>query len=179
MVFRYAIFGHNHAHTIGSSGIAELPGNDFMVTLGGWSPLSIQAVGGQQAVEAGTFMHELGHTLILRHGGTDDINCKPNYLSVMSYSRQFPNPIPTRPLNYSDSVIPSLYERSLNEPLGIQGPAGQETVYNQSPDAGVVGPRLIISANQAPVDWDGIDSDLDGIIDTTSVQKLISTICLA
>ena len=40
-VFRYAIFGHNHAHTIGSSGIAELPGNDLMVTLGGWSASGI------------------------------------------------------------------------------------------------------------------------------------------
>ncbi len=30
-------------------------------------------------------MHELGHNLGLRHGGMDDLNCKPNYLSVMNY----------------------------------------------------------------------------------------------
>lgn len=34
-------------------------------------------------------MHELGHTLNLKHGGIDHINCKPNYLSIMSYTRQF------------------------------------------------------------------------------------------
>ena len=31
-------------------------------------------------------MHELGHTLGLQHGGADDVNLKPNYLSVMSYA---------------------------------------------------------------------------------------------
>ena len=33
-------------------------------------------------------MHEFGHDLNLHHGGVDDVNCKPNYLSVMSYARQ-------------------------------------------------------------------------------------------
>jgi hypothetical protein len=33
-------------------------------------------------------MHELGHTLALRHGGFENLNCKPN-LSVMSYFSQF------------------------------------------------------------------------------------------
>ncbi|MEU8382158.1 hypothetical protein [Streptosporangium sp. NPDC048865] len=33
----------------------------------------------------GTLMHELGHNLNLRHGGDDDVNCKPNYVSVMNY----------------------------------------------------------------------------------------------
>ena len=39
--------------------------------------------------QAGTFMHELGHNLGLRHGGTDESNYKPNYLSVMNYAFQF------------------------------------------------------------------------------------------
>ncbi len=30
-------------------------------------------------------MHELGHNLGLQHGGADDWNNKPNYLSVMNY----------------------------------------------------------------------------------------------
>lgn len=33
-------------------------------------------------------MHELGHSLGLRHGGEDDLNGKPNYLSVMNYEYQ-------------------------------------------------------------------------------------------
>lgn len=32
-----------------------------------------------------TFMHELGHTLGLRHGGDDPHNCKVNHLSIMNY----------------------------------------------------------------------------------------------
>ena len=46
-------------------------------------------------------MHELGHNLGLHHGGAAtaiigrtsndyQMNCKPNYLSVMSYARQMP-----------------------------------------------------------------------------------------
>lgn len=38
--------------------------------------------------QAGIFMHELGHTLGLQHGGDDgSVRCEPNYLSVMSPSR--------------------------------------------------------------------------------------------
>ena len=39
--------------------------------------------------ERGTFLHELGHSLGLRHGGGDDGNFKPNYQSVMNYAYQF------------------------------------------------------------------------------------------
>jgi hypothetical protein len=46
--------------------------------------------------QGGTFMHELGHNLGLRHGGGSDLNgdaedtptFKPNYLSVMNYKFQ-------------------------------------------------------------------------------------------
>lgn len=37
---------------------------------------------------AGLLMHELGHTLGLGHGGSDTVNCKPNYISVMNYRYQ-------------------------------------------------------------------------------------------
>ena len=74
----------------GGSGIAEIDGNDFMVTLGnvindkGSSP-NILNVGG-------AFMHELGHNLGLNHGGGSSVTgdaeitptFKPNYLSVMN-----------------------------------------------------------------------------------------------
>jgi hypothetical protein len=33
----------------------------------------------------GTFVHELGHNLGLRHGGNDDIVGKPNYYGIMNY----------------------------------------------------------------------------------------------
>jgi hypothetical protein len=63
-----------------------------MVTLGLWDELL-----GRPFVQASTTVHELGHTLELWHGGFGPVwgdtatatyvepNCKPNYLSVMSY----------------------------------------------------------------------------------------------
>lgn len=127
--FRYTIFGHNWTPGIGSAGVAELPGNDFMVTLGGWNALAITTAGGQRVTEAGTLMHEMGHTLNLRHGGGSDANCKPNYLSIMSYALTYENMDSTRPLDYSRQLLNPLNESSLSEPAGIGGPAGRRTIY--------------------------------------------------
>lgn len=33
----------------------------------------------------GVYAHEFGHTLGLYHGGNEEVNCKPNYPSIMSY----------------------------------------------------------------------------------------------
>ena len=58
---------------------------------------------------AATFMHELGHTLGLRHGGCDDINNKPNYFSIMNYMFPIGIPAPTATppfrVDYSDSAV--------------------------------------------------------------------------
>ena len=77
-----------------ASGIAERPGNDFLITLAGWTPEAIAKAGGRRAVEAAVLMHELGHNLGLRHGGDTDVNCKPNYLSAMNYALTFPSSTP-------------------------------------------------------------------------------------
>ena len=48
----------------------------------------------------------------------------------MSYSFQFPNIDPTRPLDYSRQNLPALNENGgLNEPAGISGPAGRHTIF--------------------------------------------------
>ena len=84
LAYRYCIFGHTQSGGT-TSGRAEVGGNDLMVTLGGWNG----GTGGTSEQKAGTFMHELGHNLGLRHGGGDSRNYKPNYLSVMNYFFQF------------------------------------------------------------------------------------------
>lgn len=71
-VFRYAISTPGTSGC-GSGGQAEIGGNDFVDHNG----------------DGGTIMHELGHTLSLRHGGFNDNNCKPNHPSVMNYFNQF------------------------------------------------------------------------------------------
>ncbi|OYW11241.1 MAG: hypothetical protein B7X34_03445, partial [Acidobacteriia bacterium 12-62-4] len=79
-VYRYVIYGHEYDSPVkGSGGVAEKPGDDLMVTL----------IRPSAQAEAGTLMHELGHTLGLDHGGGDDVNNKPNYRSVMNYRHQF------------------------------------------------------------------------------------------
>ncbi len=76
------------------SGVAELPGKFFMVSLGLWDNFK-----GTAGMQANTTLHELGHNLDLWHGGGKpqfsfgqgglhvfvQPNCKPNHLSVMSY----------------------------------------------------------------------------------------------
>ncbi|MFZ2170312.1 MAG: hypothetical protein WAW61_11820, partial [Methylococcaceae bacterium] len=102
LIFRYAIFGHQTNSRLATndctSGYANgIPGNEFIVTLGGfrtgttpcWTPDANGFSVGNRLELAGTFQHELGHTLGLHHGGQDGVNEKPNYLSVMNYTHQY------------------------------------------------------------------------------------------
>lgn len=68
---------------------------------------------------AGTFMHELGHSLGLQHGGSDKVNYKPNYLSVMNYSFQNIGVIGDYPIDYSGVKLPTLNTQALCEKYGI------------------------------------------------------------
>lgn len=75
----------------GTSGVAEQGGNDVVITLGRLNlSLATQNATNQTINwQSATLMHELGHNLGLRHGGFEDANYKPNYLSVMNYYYQF------------------------------------------------------------------------------------------
>jgi hypothetical protein len=112
-----------------TSGWSDLGGADTIITLGLWrSDVPADDQVGSVLVQAGTLMHELGHTLGLRHGGGDDTNCKPNLQSVMSYLfqvRGLPGYDGLAHIDYSGQALPSLNEGSLNGSAGI-GPA---TIY--------------------------------------------------
>ena len=150
LAVRYNLWAHNIFPGMSHSGISELPGNDFIVSLGLWpacAPGFIDACdrnwngtptcaaganclsGGTLDEQAGTFMHELGHTLGLRHGGADHENCKPNYLSIMTYVWQTIGLQPGNIFDYSRDALPSLSEASLNEALGIQDGTARATFY--------------------------------------------------
>lgn len=121
-VFYYNVWAHHLCpHEALVSGSAVTPGRDFIVTLGGWRDSLVGDVNDQ----AGAFMHELGHSLGLKHGGLDDDPYKPNYFSVMNYHFQTEginldaqNPI----FDFSQYDNPTINERNLDEPAGLMSP---------------------------------------------------------
>lgn len=174
--YRYCVFaaefdGSGDGETDSTSGMGELPGNDFMVTLGhhSWQTFFQTSFGSQHKDKtmAGTFMHELGHTLGLRHGGGDQFTHKPNYHSVMNYTWQFPKEgfESSWVLNYSRRVFPSLNELSLQEPAGIGGHSGHTT------QSGPLPWKLVPETGR--VDWDrnGVDTDTGVIADINASGK--------
>jgi hypothetical protein len=87
---------------------------------------------GTPQVQTGTMLHEVGHTLSLTHGGTyykdpnnpslptNELNCKPNYLSVMNYLFQVRG-FAEGGLDFSSQTLAPLNEAypSLSESTGI------------------------------------------------------------
>ncbi|MEU6999794.1 PKD domain-containing protein [Nonomuraea sp. NPDC046570] len=141
MAYHYALFAHRRDDS-GSSGRAEIHGNDMLVTLGsaGWG---LNAAGthriGTREEQAGTLMHELGHNLGLDHGGDTSVNCKPNYLSVMSYTFQtglIPQAGGGRALDYSRRKLINLGERSLVEQDGVGDGGANFTFWSSDGGAG-------------------------------------------
>lgn len=152
-VYRYSLWAHqtNASAPVDdcTSGWAEAIGcNDFLVTLACGDPDAHGFGVGSVDQQAGTFMHELGHCLGLGHGGSDDVNYKANYLSVMNYSFQFCG-VPASPFgpdylrggcDFSPLRLADLVETSLDECAGL--------------DSGALG--------FGPIDWDG-DGTLEGV----------------
>ena len=143
-IFKYALIGHvlgvpslsNPQIPRSTSGVADGGdgGGDLAVTLGLWDGAT-----GTEFAQVSTLVHELGHTLGLRHGGAaataanPSPNCKPNYQSVMNYFFQVRgflitpatpttavrltvNGVPQGPvLDFSRQVLNPLFEKNLTE----------------------------------------------------------------
>lgn len=166
-VFHYNIWAHDLAAAFGStSGISRngsgadfgSGASDFIVSLGSWTGQT-----GTVNQQAGTFMHELGHNLGLRHGGEDHTQWKPNYLSVMNYAFQ------TRGLiiggtqghfDYSRYDLANLNENSLNESAGINVPGAITDT---------LGTRYYCGLGNQVVDLDASSADWNCDGDTTDV----------
>ena len=141
-----------------SSGYSDVGGADMVITLGNWkfcldaqnklttacSSDSPQDDSLRVNVQAGTLMHELGHSLGLTHGGTYyqpgtylakyEANCKPNYQSVMNYLFQIDLLGPNHNLlDYSGKVLGSIRE-GLAGDASVLGQAGYSTTSWYSPD---------------------------------------------
>ncbi|HEX5061192.1 MAG TPA: hypothetical protein VFV99_17620 [Kofleriaceae bacterium] len=164
----------------GSSGSAEIPGNDFMISLGD----RFFTLGRLTTVipreEAGTILHELGHNLGLLHGvllvnGVHTPSFAPEYnpiyFSVMNYNYQFGMLFAATPgskvpvsfrLDYADdTVCAELSEASLIESDGAQCGPTSTRVIRFVPNTGT--PVFGSATTGTGIDWDN-----DGTISTTA-----------
>jgi hypothetical protein len=165
-VFHYNPWVHSLCDTLpGTSGISRNPSgaafgtgaSDFITSLGAWDG-SI----GTTNQQAGTFMHELGHNLGLRHGGEDHTQWKPNYLSVMNYALQ------TRGLiiggtmghfDYSRYDLANLDENNLDETTGINLPGGLGSTLGTMWFCGLDDLRSDLDASAVDFNCDGDAND--------------------
>jgi hypothetical protein len=165
--FHWALVAHNLTGST-ASGCAELLGNDLMVSLGSFTAATVAGhTGGVGTTDqqGATLMHELGHNLNLRHGGGDNLNCKPHYPSIMSYSRQFSTPLNPRPLDYSRVLLGvaintppgvGIDENSLNEQAAIGSFSGSIVIGPpQSVPFQGIKPVVVPVNGGATVDWNG------------------------
>ena len=153
-VYHYALFGRhlpsspcdNNNRPLGVSPTGRNGASVFVIAMGGFEEyfsLNNVPLWSRGKVRAGAFMHELGHNLGLGHGGvqldlsgrainTDDINYKPNHLSIMNYSFMSRGIPPSGAwqnigfyqgiIDYSrftDQDLPTLDENSLDETRGL------------------------------------------------------------
>jgi len=148
-IFYYMIWAHGYDGGSSSGNAFAIPNDSFVVTLGLW------AGGGNSDQKVGTFVHEFGHNLGLFHGGNENRNYKPNYLSVMTYAFQttgIPKTGTAAPdFGYSRADLPDLNEGSLNENVGLASSAAKAYRTKWICPAGF----LTTSATTAngPLDW--------------------------
>jgi hypothetical protein len=154
LAIRYCIFAHEIS--TGDSGVARAGGSDFIVSLGAFTgEIS------DQYDQAGTFMHELGHVLGLLHGGADDLNNKPNYLSVMNYLFQTTGLRKSSTwghFDYSGGAFPQLVETNLDEGVGLNAGAAWNA-YGTRWISPATGAKETTDAANGPINWNGSGSD--------------------
>jgi uncharacterized repeat protein (TIGR01451 family) len=133
----------------GALGRAEIGGNDFMLAMPANSSPEFTAQD-----QATALMHELGHNLDLRHGGSHDTNFKPHYFSTMNYRYLDPGTLPGGQLRFSSESMPFLYEHELRESMGLGAlvPFPSHPFTFACNSSGSPGGTAL--AGDQPIDWD-------------------------
>jgi hypothetical protein len=160
------------------TGVGDWGGGDAMVTMGGFSNAEGLPVG-TDLQQAGTIMHELGHTLMLSHGGSaENPNCSPAYLSIMNYLFQLRGLVDgdgRLQIDYSGQSLGPLYENVLNEGEGLGSAVDYQTAW-YAPWNGIGSPAArhcngsplspmepaLIRVDGAADEFGGIDWNTDG-----------------
>jgi beta-lactam-binding protein with PASTA domain len=188
-IFHYALFAHQlgiYTADLKSANVSgktvNIPASGLVVSLGGYT-----GEVGTAFEQAGTFMHELGHNLGLHHGGVDDINHKPNYLSVMNYTFQMGGLIQNGIdglFDYSRFPdIPTLDQSNLDETAGLNGAADiadYGTAYfcpGAQPQADPPVGRRDVGIANGPIDWNCDGKYVKGVeADIAATRNLLSVL---
>lgn len=122
--FRHCLFVTSYDDRLSTGRANAIPGQFFIISSG--------LIGNNDIALASTFMHELGHTLGLGHGGVytgengesipDNMNYKPNHLSIMNYTYQLTglkNIYGAYEIDYQNFELPEIDENHVNENNGI------------------------------------------------------------
>ncbi len=129
--YYYSLWIHRYSQNGGSpscsSGLGQISGPVHLVSLGCFSSQV-----GTFSNQVGTFIHEFGHNLGQRHGGFQNQNYKPNFISVMNYHYQLSGVqatinsrgwaqagIQLNAFGLSNGLLATLDETDLDENLGI------------------------------------------------------------
>jgi hypothetical protein len=185
-----------------ASGVASLPGGNVLVTLGLWDT---EKFVGSEYLQASTTLHEIGHNGNLWHGGkvatfgdkllntttTVEPNCKPNYLSSMSYLFQAHGLLDNSgglhigytaknhglldetaltDSAFTDAAYRPAWFAPFNSPLAIAQNAGAARRYCSGASFDPTAPapemaRVVAGTNMSVIDWDGDPNTPDAISD--------------
>ena len=195
-VYRYMVFAHDWCVVPGTTGNSEIQGNDASVTLG-TSVFGVSDPAVAKVMQAGTLMHELGHTLGLTHYPLNDAAGRPlrapHYLSVMNYRYQLSgisqvqtpvvdtvNSVTTVPgsqrIDYSSVALGSLDESTLDENAGVGAGTDDAITYNCPLGAtrvGWAGGPVNWNCNGSSSDVGVVDANIDGDIATDPMPQVL------
>lgn len=125
--------------------------------------------------EVAVFMHEIGHSLGLGHGGDNKNNFKPNYFSAMNYLFDFEgvtkNGVKT--WDYSHGGQDALNEVNppgLDESIGLGAKGKGYTTSHYCPAKVVAGTAVPAARIPVPDAGNSIDWDCDGVPDAAGTK---------
>lgn len=166
-IFHYVLFAdtlNNEEST--TLGIAELPGNDVVITIASLDSYENYSETAKVNFTASILFHELGHNFGLRHGGFENANYKLNHFSSMNYGYTFegiPDIDDSDPGNFFNRYLLS-FRREVNSVYRKKNIGSTNFVINYSYGVMPLLNERILSEKNPLGSLGDIDWNNDGII---------------